>query len=192
MAPESQAETKPLTSTYGSLPTPEEPSPECGSKTDPPIAGPNNPIGFPGAHGRGETIKLVDYRKIIHETLYLDRVEFRGMRCKDRLFLTAIQWTIDVVEQENRDEKEFPGEHGRGKTIDRVDYQKIIHESEMELQEKSTLIIEENQAYVEPSASTHGSPPITEQPSLGCGNGKKTLQQQDPMIQLRQNKTHLI
>ncbi|KAJ8426892.1 hypothetical protein Cgig2_005271 [Carnegiea gigantea] len=42
---------------------------------------------------------------------------FRGKRCKDRWFPTAIHWTTDAVEQRNKDGKEFPGEYGRGKKL---------------------------------------------------------------------------
>ncbi|KAJ8433843.1 hypothetical protein Cgig2_028160 [Carnegiea gigantea] len=65
-----------------------------------------------------------------------DRVEFRGKRCKGRWFPMAIHWTTGAVKQRNKGEKEFPGEHGRGKTINRVDNQKIIHESENEFPEQ--------------------------------------------------------
>ncbi|KAJ8425783.1 hypothetical protein Cgig2_020921 [Carnegiea gigantea] len=41
-------------------------------------------------------------------------VEFKGKR--------SIYRTTDAVEQRNKDEKEFPREHGRAKTIDRIDY----------------------------------------------------------------------
>ena len=30
--------------------------------------------------------------------------------------------TTDAVEQKNKDKKKFPGEHGRRKTIDRIDH----------------------------------------------------------------------
>ncbi|KAJ8432847.1 hypothetical protein Cgig2_024535 [Carnegiea gigantea] len=40
------------------------------------------------------------------------------------------------VEQCNKDEKEFPRECGRGKTIDKIDYQSINHEDETDLQEE--------------------------------------------------------
>ncbi|KAJ8432303.1 hypothetical protein Cgig2_019232 [Carnegiea gigantea] len=49
----------------------------------------------------------------------------------------TIHCTTDAVEQRNKDEKEFPGEYGRGKTIDRIDYQSIIREGESEDQHTS-------------------------------------------------------
>ncbi|KAJ8433835.1 hypothetical protein Cgig2_028152 [Carnegiea gigantea] len=55
-----------------------------------------------------------------------------------------------------------------GKAIDLVDYQKIIHKSEIRLQTKLTQA-QENQAHTEPSASTHSSPPALGQPCPECG-----------------------
>jgi len=63
----------------------------------------------------------------------LDRVEFRGKRCKDRWFPIAIHWTTNASEQRNKDKKEFPKEYGRGKTIDNIDYQSIIREDETDM-----------------------------------------------------------
>ncbi|KAJ8436040.1 LOW QUALITY PROTEIN: hypothetical protein Cgig2_017508 [Carnegiea gigantea] len=71
------------------------------------------------------------------------------------------QWrTTDVVEQGNKDEKEFRGKQGRDKVIDRVDHWKSIHET--------THMVKENHTHIEPLASTHGSPPIAEKPCLEC------------------------
>ncbi|KAJ8436039.1 hypothetical protein Cgig2_017507 [Carnegiea gigantea] len=44
MAPKKQAHTEPSTSAHGSPLIPEEPSQECGSVREPPVAGPNDPI----------------------------------------------------------------------------------------------------------------------------------------------------
>jgi len=52
----------------------------------------------------------------------LDKVEFRGKRCKGLWFPTVMHWTTCIVKQKNKDEKEFPGEYGRGKRIDMKDY----------------------------------------------------------------------
>ncbi|KAJ8433841.1 hypothetical protein Cgig2_028158 [Carnegiea gigantea] len=94
---------------------------------------------------------------LISGVLYLDRVVSRGKRCKDRWFLI------------------FIGEHGRGKIIDRIEYQKIIHESEIELQTKSAHITEDHQAHTETSTATHSSPPAAEQPRLECGSEREHL-----------------
>ncbi|KAJ8436048.1 hypothetical protein Cgig2_017516 [Carnegiea gigantea] len=53
--------------------------------------------------------------------------------CEDRWFPTVIHWTVDVVKQRNKDEKEFPEEHGKDRAINREEYQKIIHEKEIQL-----------------------------------------------------------
>jgi len=47
-------------------------------------------------------------------------------------------------------------------------YQKIIHESEIELQTQSTHRAQENWAHIEPSASTHGR-----QPGQQCGSERE-------------------
>ena len=86
------------------------------------------------------------------QLFYLDRVEFRGKRLKDRWFPTAIHWTTDAVEQRNKDEKEFPGEYGRGKTIDRIDYQSIIREGETHLHEEFASLARDNQKHTDPAA----------------------------------------
>ncbi|KAJ8436041.1 hypothetical protein Cgig2_017509 [Carnegiea gigantea] len=89
----------------------------------------------------------------------------------------------------NKAEKEFPREHGRGKTIDMIDYQEIIYESENELQTKVTHMAQENQAHNEPSASTHGSSLAPEQPCLECGSKREPqiVGPNDP-IELSNNK----
>ncbi|KAJ8436056.1 hypothetical protein Cgig2_017524 [Carnegiea gigantea] len=60
-----------------------------------------------------------DFRRDHRRVLYLDGVEFIGKRCKDRWFPIVIHWTTDVVKQRNKDEKDCPGEHGKGRTINR-------------------------------------------------------------------------
>ncbi|KAJ8433826.1 hypothetical protein Cgig2_028143 [Carnegiea gigantea] len=87
----------------GISPAPRQSCPEGDSERESPIAGP--------------MIQL--------------RVKFRGKRCKDQWFPTTINWTIGIVEQRNKDEREFPGEYGRGETIDRIDYVKIVHEGKL-------------------------------------------------------------
>ncbi|KAJ8433844.1 hypothetical protein Cgig2_028161 [Carnegiea gigantea] len=109
------------------------------------------------------------------DDLYLDRIEFRRKRCKHRWLAIAIDWTTNAFELRNKAEKESPEEYGRGKTIDTVEYQKIIHESEIELQTKSTYMAQENQARIEPSASTHGSLPAPEEPCPECGSEREPL-----------------
>ncbi|KAJ8446933.1 hypothetical protein Cgig2_026431 [Carnegiea gigantea] len=99
------------------------------------------------------------------QLFYLDRVEFRGKRCKDRWFPTAIHWTIDTVEQRNNNEKEFPGEYGRGKTIDRINYQSIIREGETHLHEEFASLARDNQKHTDPAALTPYPPPA---PRLPC------------------------
>ena len=106
-------------------------------------------------------------------SLLFDRVKFRGKRCNDWWFPTRIRWITTATEQRNKDEIEFPGEHRRGKAIDRVDYHKIIHESEIELQRKSTHMVQENHVHTEPSASTHGSPPAPKEPCQQCGSKRE-------------------
>ncbi|KAJ8436053.1 hypothetical protein Cgig2_017521 [Carnegiea gigantea] len=144
---------------------------------------------FPGGQGRGKTIERVHYWMIIHEKLTeedvyatlpvstgsievyvastckltneytkLLKVHFRGKRCEDRWFLII----TDPVEQRNKREYEFPRDHRRGKIIDRVDYQMIIDESEIELQMKLACIAQENQAYTKTSTSTCNPPPALE------------------------------
>ncbi|KAJ8436055.1 hypothetical protein Cgig2_017523 [Carnegiea gigantea] len=78
--------------------------------------------------------------------------------------------TTDVVKQRNKDEKEFLGEHGKDRTINREEYQKIIYERDIELQTKSTHVAPENQVHTKPSASTHGFTPTPKEPSLACGS----------------------
>ncbi|KAJ8433834.1 hypothetical protein Cgig2_028151 [Carnegiea gigantea] len=95
---------------------------------------------------------------------YYNGVEFRGKRCKDRWFPTAIHWTTDTFEERNKAEK-----YGRGKIVITIDYQKIIHKSEIKLQTSSTHLAQENQAHTARSASTHGSLPAHEQPCPECG-----------------------
>ncbi|KAJ8423136.1 hypothetical protein Cgig2_011757 [Carnegiea gigantea] len=135
------------------------------------------------------TLKLSDNRVLeiteedVHATLalpmgqlelfYLDRVEFRGKRCKDRWFPMAIHWTTDAVEQRNEDEKEFSGEYGRGKTIDRIDYLSIIREGETYLHEEFASLARENQKHTDPAASTHGSLPAPQPPCSECGRERE-------------------
>ncbi|KAJ8440091.1 hypothetical protein Cgig2_025290 [Carnegiea gigantea] len=110
----------------------------------------------------------------LNDTLfYLDRVEFRGKRCKDRWFPMAIHWTTDAVEQRNEDEKEFSGEYGRGKTIDRIDYLSIIREGETYLHEEFASLARENQKHTDPAASTHGSLPAPQPPCSECGRERE-------------------
>jgi len=45
----------------------------------------------------------------------------------------------------NKDEKQFPGEYGRGKTIDRIDYQSIIRECESDLHKELATMARKNQ-----------------------------------------------
>ncbi|KAJ8432427.1 hypothetical protein Cgig2_016057 [Carnegiea gigantea] len=104
---------------------------------------------------------------------YLDRVEFRGKRCKDRWFPTAIHWTTDAVEQRNKDEKEFPGEYGRGKTIDRIDYQLIIREGETHLHEEFTSLARDSQKHTGPAALTPCPPPAPRPPCSKCGRERE-------------------
>ncbi|KAJ8443038.1 LOW QUALITY PROTEIN: hypothetical protein Cgig2_030241 [Carnegiea gigantea] len=102
---------------------------------------------------------LVDVNQIV-------KVEFRGKRRKDRWFPMAIHWIIDAVEQRNEDEKEFPREYGRGKTIDRIDYQSIIREG---IRKRG---IRKPKAH-RPVASTHG-PPLAPQPLCSeCGSERE-------------------
>ncbi|KAJ8439024.1 LOW QUALITY PROTEIN: hypothetical protein Cgig2_028470 [Carnegiea gigantea] len=89
-------------------------------------------------------------------------VEFRGKRCKDRWFFIATNWITNAVEQRNKDEKEFPREYGRGKTIERIDYQSIIREGETNLQEEFASVAQENQKHTDPVASTYGPAPAPE------------------------------
>ncbi|KAJ8434394.1 hypothetical protein Cgig2_014241 [Carnegiea gigantea] len=104
---------------------------------------------------------------------YLDRVEFRGKRCKDRWFPTARHWTIDAVEQRNKDEKEFPGEYGRGKTIDRINYQSIIRESETHLHEEFASLARDNQKHTDRAALTPCPPPAPRPPCSECGRERE-------------------
>jgi len=71
----------------------------------------------------------------------------------------VIHWTTDAIEQRNIDKKEFPGEYGRGKTIDRIGYQSIIHKDKTNLQEEFAGMARENQKHTDPAASIHGPPP---------------------------------
>ncbi|KAJ8433828.1 hypothetical protein Cgig2_028145 [Carnegiea gigantea] len=71
-----------------------------------------------------------------------------------RLFLQNIE-VVDGLKQKNKDEKEFPREYGRGKTIDMKDYQTIIHDSEVNSQAKPAHMVQENQEHTEPSVLTH-------------------------------------
>ncbi|KAJ8436044.1 hypothetical protein Cgig2_017512 [Carnegiea gigantea] len=99
--------------------------------------------------------------------------------------------TTDVVKQRNKDEKEFPGEHGKGRTINREEYQKIIHERDIKLQTKLTHVALENQVHTKPSASTHGFTPTPKEPSLACGSerGPPIVGTNDP-IEERDAKTN--
>ncbi|KAJ8436047.1 hypothetical protein Cgig2_017515 [Carnegiea gigantea] len=73
----------------------------------------------------------------------------------------------------NKDEKEFPKEHRKGREINTEEYQKIIHEREIELHTKSTPMAPENEAHTEPLASTHGSPPAPNEASVACGSERE-------------------
>ncbi|KAJ8451709.1 hypothetical protein Cgig2_018343 [Carnegiea gigantea] len=83
---------------------------------------------------------------------YLDRVEFRGKRCKDRWFPTAIHWTIDAVEQ---DEKEFP-------------------ESETHLHEEFASLARDNQKHTDPAALNPCPPPAPQPPCSECGRERES------------------
>jgi len=107
------------------------------------------------------------------QLFYLDRVEFRGKRLKDRWFPTAIHWTTNAVEKRNKDEKQFPGEYRRGKTIDRIDYQSIIHEGESDLHEELVSMAQKNQKCTEPPASTDGPQPVPQPPCSECGRERE-------------------
>ena len=109
------------------------------------------------------------------QLFYLDRVEFRGKRFKDRWFPTAIHWTTNAVEKRNKDEKQFPGEYGRGKTIDKVDYQSIIREGESDLHEELATMAQKNQKRTEPSASIDGPQPVPQPPCSECGREREPL-----------------
>ncbi|KAJ8435402.1 hypothetical protein Cgig2_009653 [Carnegiea gigantea] len=104
---------------------------------------------------------------------YLDRLEFRGKRRKDRWFPMAMHWTTYAIEQRNKDEKEFSGEYGRGKTIHRIDYQSIVHEGETHLHEEFASLARENQKHTDPAALTHGPPPASRPPCSECGRERE-------------------
>ena len=107
--------------------------------------------------------------------LYLDRVEYTGNRCKDRWFQTTRNSTTDVVKIRNKDEMKFPKRHGKRRTINREEYQKIIHEGEIDMQTKSVHMAPENEAHTESLASTYGSPPAPKEPSVACGSEREPL-----------------
>ena len=76
----------------------------------------------------------------------------------------------NTVEQRNKDEKEFPGEYGRGKTIERIDYRSIIREGETDLQKECASVAQENQKHTDPAASTYGPPPAPQPHCAKCGS----------------------
>ncbi|KAJ8433833.1 LOW QUALITY PROTEIN: hypothetical protein Cgig2_028150 [Carnegiea gigantea] len=174
MAQEDQVHTEPSASAYGSPLAPKQRCPECGSKREPPIVGPNDPIEVYDWH----TYLLQCLIGIVVEWTQNPSRYFRGLplfcMISETLtnyflnFPTVTHCMADAVEQRNKDEKEFLGEQGGGKIIYMEDCQKIIHESEIGLQTKLAHMAPENQAHTEPSASTHGSLPTPEQPLLEC------------------------
>ena len=86
----------------------------------------------------------------------------------------VIHWTTDAIEQRNIDKKEFPGEYGRGKTIDRIGYQSIIHKDKTNLQEEFAGMARENQKHTDPVASTHDSLPAPQPLCSECGRERET------------------
>ncbi|KAJ8433831.1 LOW QUALITY PROTEIN: hypothetical protein Cgig2_028148 [Carnegiea gigantea] len=88
-----------------------------------------------------------EYTKLLKQRR--TRVEFRGKRCNDRWFPTAIHWTTHLVKQRNK------------------------NKNEIELQFKSAHMAPENQVHTKPSASTHCSPLAPEQPCLECDSERE-------------------
>ncbi|KAJ8430472.1 hypothetical protein Cgig2_003054 [Carnegiea gigantea] len=91
-------------------------------------------------------------------------VEFRGTRCRDRWFPIAINSTIVAG---------VPMRVWKGKTIDRIDNQTIIHKGEANLQEELARMTRENQEHTEPSVSTHGPLLAPQPPCPKCGNERE-------------------
>ncbi|KAJ8426040.1 hypothetical protein Cgig2_021398 [Carnegiea gigantea] len=81
--------------------------------------------------------------------------------------------TTDAVEQRNEDEKEFPREYGRGKTIDRIDHQSIISEGETDLHKEFASVARENQKHTDLAASTHDRLPAPQPPCSECGSERE-------------------
>ncbi|KAJ8453110.1 hypothetical protein Cgig2_014873 [Carnegiea gigantea] len=63
---------------------------------------------------------------------YLDKVKFRGKKVK-RSFPLAVNWDTEKVRNKDRDEQ-LSGEYGRGRIIDRIDYQKIARLAKVDLE----------------------------------------------------------
>ncbi|KAJ8428348.1 hypothetical protein Cgig2_002761 [Carnegiea gigantea] len=126
---------------------------------------------FLGEHGRGKTIDTIDHQTIIREAetdlqelLYLDIVEFRGKRRKDRWFPTTY-----IGHRMQLNKKLRQKHNGRGKRIDRIDHQIIICEAKNDLQEELASIGCENHVRTKPSTPTHG-PLLAPQPQWPeCG-----------------------
>ncbi|KAJ8445884.1 hypothetical protein Cgig2_000196 [Carnegiea gigantea] len=57
------------------------------------------------------------------QLFYLDRVQFRGRKV-DKSFPIVINWDTEKVRNRDKDEQ-LAGEHGKGRIIERIDYQTI-------------------------------------------------------------------
>ncbi|KAJ8429731.1 LOW QUALITY PROTEIN: hypothetical protein Cgig2_023120 [Carnegiea gigantea] len=113
---------------------------------------------FPGEYRKGKTIDRIDCQSIIHEDGSTElqktpnEVEVHGLTRDEHFFndheffdaylkMEAVkmqiqsQWRVGGFYglQWNKDENDFPGEYRKGKTIDRIDCQSIIHEGETKL-----------------------------------------------------------
>ncbi|KAJ8422519.1 hypothetical protein Cgig2_028276 [Carnegiea gigantea] len=64
---------------------------------------------------------------------YLDRVEFKADKV-ERWFPILINWPTKKVKKRDRDEQ-LPGEDGRGRIIERLDYQNVKCLAEVDLQQ---------------------------------------------------------
>ncbi|KAJ8419908.1 hypothetical protein Cgig2_015080 [Carnegiea gigantea] len=95
---------------------------------------------------------LVDVKQIVKYNL----VDFRGKRCKDQWFPTAIHWTTDAIEQRNKDEKES-----------------IVREGETKLQEEFVSVARETQKRTNLDASIHGSLPAPYPPCSKYGSERE-------------------
>ena len=61
----------------------------------------------------------------------MDRVQFRGRRV-DRSFPVAINWDTDMVRNRDKDDQ-LPGAYGKGRILERIDYQTITRLAEVDL-----------------------------------------------------------
>lgn len=91
------------------------------------------------------------FRVVFFQLFYLDRVEFKAQKV-DRWFPTAINWPTEKVKQRDRDEQ-LPGEYGRGRIIERLDYKTLKDIAQLDLHHYLTEMHAEDQ-HAEPREFT--------------------------------------